>query len=270
MTVDTAKLQKSIAACIANGERLLDEADWAMHRASTGVALAMLAQEECAKAFVLALARDGILPWTDDVRRSLSVHECKHLVTVIMEWLLEVNERRLHEIGGRDVTDTPKHLPPDVATAMNIYRHELIERIGKRHPERYTDWKGRARKLADGQRDRRKQAALYVRVGDDGSLSSKPSESQQAYDEELVRTKALLEFAKDVDRRLIFAFREYEMFTELFAAMFKDHGPDGVPATPDEVHDSGIPGVVFVKKTITCATVVAVDEVEPDGSSPAT
>jgi len=99
MTVDTAKLQKSIADCIANGERLLDEADWAMHRASTGVALAMLAQEECAKAFVLALARDGILPWTDDVRRSLSVHECKHLVTVIMEWKLEVNERQ--EILGR-------------------------------------------------------------------------------------------------------------------------------------------------------------------------
>ena len=80
-----------------------------------------------------------------------------------------------------EATNTPKHLPPDVATAMNIYRHELIERIGKRHPERYTDWKGRARKLADGQRDRRKQAALYVRVGDDGSLSSEPSESQHAY-----------------------------------------------------------------------------------------
>lgn len=264
MAVDATKFQRSIAACIANGERLLEDADWAMHRASTGVALAMLAQEECAKAFVLALVRDSILPWTDDVRRSLSVHECKQLVTVIMEWLLEVNERRLHETGERKpVADTLKCLPPDVATAMNIYRHELIERIGKRHPEHYADWKGRARKLAEGQRDRRKQAALYVRVGDDGSLSSEPSESQQAYDEELVRTKALLEFAKDADRHLIFAFREYEMFTELFAAMFRDHGPNGVPAAPDEAHDSGIPGVVFVKKTITCATVVGVDDVEP-------
>jgi hypothetical protein len=55
-----------------------------MHRTSTGVALAVLAQQECAKAFVPALVRDGILPCTGDVRRSLSVHECKHLVTVIM------------------------------------------------------------------------------------------------------------------------------------------------------------------------------------------
>jgi hypothetical protein len=108
---------------------------------------------------------------------------------------------------------------------------------------------------------------LYVRVDNDGSVSSEPSESQQAYGEELVRTKALLEFAKDADRHLIFAFREYEMFTELFAAMFRDHGPDGVPAAPDEAYDSGIPGVVFVKKTITCATVIAVDGEEPEGAS---
>jgi AbiV family abortive infection protein len=265
MAVEATKFQKSIAACIANGERLLEEADWAMHRESTGVALAMLAQEECAKAFVLTLVRDGILPWTDDVRRSLSVHECKHIVTLIMEWLLEVNERRLHEVASYPM-DGPKYLPPDVATAMNIYRHELIERIGKRYPERYADWKGPARKLADGQRDRRKQAALYVRVGDDGSLASEPSESQRAYDEELVRTKALLEFAKDADRRVIFAFGEYEMFTDLFAAMFKDHGPDGVPAAPDEVHDSGIPGIEFVRKTITCATVMGIDDVEAEES----
>ena len=41
----------------------------------------------------------------------------------------------------------------------------------------------------------------------------------------------------------------------------------GVPAAPDEAYDSGIPGVVFVKKTITCATVIAVDGEEPEGAS---
>jgi AbiV family abortive infection protein len=268
MTLNTAKFQKSIAACIANGERLLEEANWAMHRASTGLALAMLAQEECAKAFVLALVRDGILPWTNDVRRSLSVHVCKHLVAIAMEWLLEVNESRLNEDKLNPTADMPNYLPPDVATAMNIYRHELIERIGKRHPDHYTEWKGRARKLADGKRDRRKQSALYVGLNDDGGLSSEPCESQQAYEEELVRTKALLEFANDVDRHVIFAFHEYKMFTEIFAAMFKDHGPDSVPSAPEELYDSGIPGVVFVKQTITCATVIGEDNEEPADSSP--
>ena len=226
-----------------NGERLLEEAEWAMHRTSTGVALAMLAQEECAEAFVLAFVRDGILPWTDDVRRSLSVHECKDLVTVIMEWLLTVNERRFNEIGDRTpATDAPEHLPPDVATAMNIYRHELIERIGRRYPERYGEWSGRARKLADGQRDRRKQAALYVRIGEDGSLASESSASQQAFDEELVRTKALLEFARDANHHCLFASREYEMFTGIFGAMFQDLGPNGVSPEPEETVASPVLG----------------------------
>jgi hypothetical protein len=47
---------------------------------------------------VLALVRDNILPWTEDLRRSLSVHECKHLVMICMEWLSEVNERRENEL----------------------------------------------------------------------------------------------------------------------------------------------------------------------------
>lgn len=262
MAIDTARFQRSITACIRNAERLLEEAEWAMHRTSTGVALAMLAQEESAKAFVLALVRDGVLPWTDDVRRSLSVHEGKHLVTVIMEWLTAVDEASFNEIGSATPATAPSGmLPRDVATAMNIYRHELIERIGRRYPDRRAEWSGIARKLADGQRDRRKQAALYVRIGDDGSLSSEPSESQEAFDEEMVRTQALLEFAGRADRRCIFAYGEYEMFTRIFAAMFRDHGPEAVPTAPDETYDSGIPGVVFVKKTITVATVERADDV---------
>lgn len=260
MAIDTNKLQRSITACIENGKSLLEEAEWGVNRASTGAALAMLAQEECAKAFVLALVRDGILPWTDGVRRSLSDHECKHLVTMIMEWLLTVNELRFNEIGAaRSAADAPEVLPPDVATAMNIYRHELIERIGRRSPDRCAEWYGPARKLAEGQRDRRKQAALYVRIGEDGSLASEPSVSQHALVEELVRTKALLEFARDADRNCIFAFREYEMFADIFRAMFKDLGPDAESPEPEETMPSGIPGIEFVKRTITVANVVRVD-----------
>jgi hypothetical protein len=231
------------------------------------MALAIIAQEESAKAFVLALVRDGFLPWTDDVQRSLSVHECKQLVTLIMEWLLTVNERRLDE----RTSETPKHppsaqervsLPPDVATAMNIYRHEQIKRLGRRYAERHSDWRGRARKLADGQRDRRKQAALYVCIGDDGSLSSEPATCPEAFTEEVTRAKALLQFAQDVDDNCIFATSEYEQFTTIFSAMFQDHGPDGVPVEPDETFDIGIPGVIGVQKTIIVADIVDVEDTD--------
>ncbi len=149
-----------------------------------------------------------------------------------MDWLLELNERRLNTV--LDNTTPPEaaaNLPPDVATAMNIYRHELIECIGNRHPERYAEWRGRARRIAQG------SGTSVSRRPVCGHLqrwrpSSERSESPDAYEQEIVRTKALLEFARDADRHCVFAFGEYAMFTDVFAAMFRDHGPEGIPTAP--------------------------------------
>jgi len=261
MAVEIKKFERSVHACIENGKRLIEDAEWSANRASTGMALAMLAQEECAKAFVLALVRDGILPWTQELKRSLSVHECKNLVMIIMEWLSAVNELRLNEMLNQTPScqgaDSPlRHLPADVATAMNIYRHEMIERIGRRYPERFSDWSGKARRVAEGQRDRKKQGALYVGVGEDGDVISLPPTSDQAFTEEFARAKALIEFAEDVDRECIFAYREYELFAEVFRVMFKDLAPESDDKSPEEELPSGIPGVVFVRKSITVADVV--------------
>ena len=257
MALGSEKFERSIRACLANGRRLLEDAEWSANQSSTGLALALLAQEESAKAFVLALVRDEIVPWTDEVRRSLSVHECKHLVTIVMEWLWTVSERRLNELPARPTsTEGSGHLPPDVATAMNIYRHEMIERIGRRYAERYSDWRGRARKVADGQRDRKKQAALYVGIREDGDVESLPT-SQDGFDEEIARAKALLDFAA---HGYLFARSEYESFAETFKAMFRDlvSGPEERAASEEEM-PSGIPGVRFVRRTITVANVVSPD-----------
>lgn len=264
MDTDVGKWQRSIRACIDNGKRLLDDAGWSLNQHSTGLALALLAQEESAKAFVLTLVRDGILPWTDDVHRLLSIHEGKHLLSTIMEWLFTVNEQRLNQFGAAvSSTELLTYLPPDVATAMNIIRHEMIERIGRRYPERYSEWRGRARKLADGQRDRKKQSALYVQIGHDGSLAAEPLTSQDAFDQEFNRAKALIEFAQDADRNCIFAFREYELFADMFKAMFSDLAPGAPREANEEVFPSDIPGVQFVRRTITVANVAPV--ASPDG-----
>jgi AbiV family abortive infection protein len=57
-------LSHSIPVCIDNGKKLLDDAklmfDW--DRFSTALALAVLAQEEFAKAFLLQLVVDDALP----------------------------------------------------------------------------------------------------------------------------------------------------------------------------------------------------------------
>ena len=263
MVSNVEGLQRSIQACLRNGKRLLEDAEWSMSQASAGLALAMLSQEECAKAFVLALVRDGILPWTEEVHRSLSVHECKNLVTMVMEWLSAVNDLRLNESLNRDVRqEDSQHLPPDVAIAMNIYRHEMIERIGGRYTERYPEWGGRARRIAKGNRDRKKQSALYVDLHKDGGVASEPPVSSEAFREEFARAQKLMEFAEDVDRKCIFAYREYQLFADIFTSMFADLvlDPEDI-ALLEEEFPSGIPGVRFVKRTITVADVVTeVDE----------
>lgn len=253
------RYHRSVQACIKNARRLLEDAEWVSNRASIGLALAMLAQEECAKAFLLALIRDGVLPWSGEIRRSLSVHECKHLLTVIMEWLMVVNERRLNELLMRSTKDIGtaqriRQLPAEVATAMNIYRHEMIERLGKRSPGRYTEWRGVARGVAEGQHDRKKQRALYVSINEVGDVESLPPTSEEQFTKEFARAKALIEFANDVDGECPFARDEYELFADVFRSMFGDLNLDEAERIQlEERYPSDIPGVEFVQRIIKVA-----------------
>ena len=258
MMVDDEAVQKSLRACLRNAKELVDAAEWSLRGQPSGLALAMLSQEECAKAFVFALVRDGILPWTAEVRRSLSYHECKNLITIVMEWLSAVNEMRFQETSLREgPSESVQHLPADVAIALNIYRHELIERVPGRGTERYPEWDGVARKVAGGKRDRKKQAALYVGIGEDGGVASEPASTVPEYETELTLAKKLMEFAEDVDRKCIFAYEEYELFANIFRSLISESPePDEQLPFVTEEFPEGIPGVVLVKRMITVAEVV--------------
>lgn len=201
-------LQASIFATTENGRNLLGDAktlfDW--DRFSTALALAVLAQEEFAKAFLLQLVADGALPWVHEVQRSMARHECKHLLGLVMEWLpswdspdlealLERRrewheqtkawlERRSARYNQGNFAPDPKDpepiepavsFPSDVATALNIYRHEEIERLRPGHPWKHEDWSaGQARRIADGSLDREKQSALYVHITKSGEVGLHP------------------------------------------------------------------------------------------------
>lgn len=199
---------RSMAACSENGKRLLEDANTMLgwDRFSTALALAVLAQEEFAKVFLLQLVVDNALPWTSEVQRSMARHQSKHLLAIVMEWIPPFDFERLDEQRKRSVErheqkmawyqrrveryragilqpdpDDPEpmeddiHFPPDVATALNIYRHEEIERFKSGYPWRDAEWsRGRARKIADGLLDRKKQSALYVDVTKTGEIGLHP------------------------------------------------------------------------------------------------
>jgi AbiV family abortive infection protein len=187
---------RTSSACYENGKKLLEDAkllfEW--DRFSTALALSILAQEEFAKTFLLTLVEDDALPWLQEIQQSMAKHRCKHLLAIVMEWLppfdgnlvmeqirrngerhkqwMAWSNRRLQRYRQGNRSPDPNdpepveeafYFPDDVAAALNIYRHEEIERIRSGHPWKDEDWAtGKARKIADGSLDRKKQSGFYV------------------------------------------------------------------------------------------------------------
>jgi AbiV family abortive infection protein len=247
-------LAKSISATTDNGKQLLEDARllFGWDRFSTALALAVLAQEEFAKAFLLQLVADGALPWLPEVQRSMARHQCKHLLGIVMEWLppwdavdlMEQHKRQTarHEqkmawlqrsldrykqgilspdLNDPEPVDPEISFPPDVATALNIYRHEEIERIRSGYPWKDADWAaGRARKVADGLLDRQKQSAFYVDITKTGEVGPHPG----------LISRDLA--AAAIDRAQSFAdgpamvSEEYGALKEVLAAIFANLKPE--------------------------------------------
>ena len=75
IAANAARLQQSIQACIKSGIRFLEDAEWLTHRETTGVALAMFAQEEFAKAFSQLDAPGQNVVYAD-VDGNIGYHTC--------------------------------------------------------------------------------------------------------------------------------------------------------------------------------------------------
>ena len=89
MDNSTEKLDEAIDACIENGRRLLEDSEYLNEydRFPTAKALAILAQEEFAKAYIIKLVQEGALPWCDEILRATRDHHCKQLMSILMEYL---------------------------------------------------------------------------------------------------------------------------------------------------------------------------------------
>jgi AbiV family abortive infection protein len=249
---------ESSHACLENAKRLLEDGEWCSNRPSTGLALVMLAQEECAKAFILILIHAQIIPWCDEVRKSLRLHNCKYVVIVFMEWLSAIHvirEAAWLRSQPQPVMDS-SWLPPEVAKAINIYRHEMLEDHRRNLSIPYPEWNGVARKTAEGKNDRRKQNALYIGIGRNGEVTSRPPTSIQEFEKELSRAKEIIAFTDTVQIFTPFDFPEYEHFKEVFGSVFTDLDPDFDRAAVEEVFPSDIPGIALVRRMITVADVV--------------
>jgi hypothetical protein len=158
----------------------------------------MVAQEEFAKAFIVFLVMKGIIPMGAAIHRAMNDHSCKQLVGMVLDYAIMHWETtdELNSAIDSDL-DHGELLPNDIGSAIEILRYEKVAK-----------WEGRnwvwgedpnydpaALWIAEGKKDRRKQDALYVRLGRDGQVASVPaviSEEERA--EEFDRARRYMNF----------------------------------------------------------------------------
>lgn len=196
------RLTNSIERTIENAERLYDESFDLEFRAShaTRYYLVTIAQEEVAKSFLLYLIRDQIIPNSISAQRAVRDHNCKHLMGIVIDYMI-MHWDTIDELRGLIELDSQlgDDFPVSVGSALEIFRYEKIGRWEDRNWDWVEDqgYDQETQRVAEGKRDRRKQDALYVRVGSDGQVSSTPAViSQIEMSEEVERASRYIRFSK--------------------------------------------------------------------------
>lgn len=209
----------AMSACVENGQRLHQDAEWlGTDRSATAVALCILAQEEFAKAFLLHLACEGIIPWTAKVRESLRNHRHKQLMGFIMEWLSPSDDEFSARIG-RGIGDST--LPAHVADAMKLYVEKVQPQGHITCPPAASD--PIAKSIAGGDRDKIKQDALYVRLSEDGDVISVPTQvTPEMIEAELDRTKRLSDLVRPLREGTLGPVLDYNLLLEAMRFLLLD------------------------------------------------
>lgn len=224
LEIDKNRLLRAMSACVENGQRLHEDAEWLGDDSSpTKVALCILAQEEFAKAFLLHLVCEGIVPWSAKVRQSLHNHSHKQLLGLIMEWLSPSDDEFSARIMKRPGDST---VPAHVADAMKLFVEKVQPQGHISCPPVASD--PMAMSVAHGDRDKKKQDALYVCLSRDGEVISIPTQFTAAtVTAELDRTERLSKLVKPLREGTLYPVLDFDLMVEelRFLLLDKKHRP---------------------------------------------
>jgi hypothetical protein len=122
ITTEPPELKPAILASLENGDRLTGDAELMLdyERFPTAYALALLAQEEYAKAFLLSLVAARALSWSPQIKRALHDHVCKQLASVILDYLSPDIEEFLRRHDLSRIGEKDPIFPTDVLHASGI------------------------------------------------------------------------------------------------------------------------------------------------------
>lgn len=186
----TSSLQDTLKIVVANAARLFEDAKLSeeLERHPTAFGLAVLAQEEYGKAFLVHLAADHQVPWTAELEKATRNHLCKQLVALVLEYVSRKDFSELLE--EPDKFRGASTLPGHVLSAIEIVVHEHVRNWSRAEWSDGAQVHPMANRIARGVLDREKQTGFYVHVGWDGCVRRAPwMISGSRCREELARTE---------------------------------------------------------------------------------
>ncbi len=213
----------AIQACLKNAERLLNESEMLEFEnpLATKYFYSVIAQEECAKAFLLYMVSINVIPWSRYVFRALEDHKCKQLICVVLDHLCPDDDTWSEIIKSQKLPGYPKK----VSDALQILRYEKIGRWKSSNWVWAEDpkWDREAKKIAEGFRDRMKQDALYVRLNKFGKVVTTPDSIAKLKAEyEYERAQDFRRFTQDISEQKPRAGLNYEIIENSFKLLFSE------------------------------------------------
>ena len=224
-------LKSSIDSCLTNGDRILSDALMLEFSdpPATAYALAIISQEEFAKAFLLALVYKELIDWNNFILRASRDHSCKQLLILVMDYINpdddEWDKRMQKTVEGETIDRT---LPPHVSDAINIFRHEKIGRWQSKNWfwENFPKYDLQAKRISEGLVDRKKQDQFYIDLSRDGSVITKTQITSDEFYIERDRAERLARLVKGVIEDEVGPYIGYKKIADIFNLLFNDHPQD--------------------------------------------
>jgi AbiV family abortive infection protein len=239
------KYIKSAKLCLENAERLLDEAQWIEHLdpPSSMYYLSIIAQEECAKGYLLYLVSSKMVPWHPLILRAAHDHKCKQLLCIVLDYLYPDVDEFLRRTDVAVIGERKPGFPAKVADAINILRHE---KIGMWESKTWVwpedpEYDETALSVYEGKRDAEKQQSLYVELSKTGEVCSTPwkvTKEQAAAEYEMARRfDAFLQFLKSGEQPIGI---DYEAVENAFKSLFSNFSKNGLNNLSNEMSNKHV------------------------------